>query len=593
MHGVACSTCTSPIESSSMWRAVRPAPDDAGHAPSRAWCSTRGTEAGTTGAVGPSGTREKDVTLDVVFSRTVVAPVLTAQGLQVMLTRSEDTFVSLEERTARANAFSADLFVSIHCNASESKGRRGVEAYILDTTRDEIAARVAARENATSQAASAELASILGGMRLADEAAALSVRGSRSSSSAGRCRRRPADEIQRTSSTAAFIQRGSTSSSSAHAERPLRDELPVERHRRAAPGQRGVSPAPRGRDRERGEGLQGGEVGVRYELASAKNVAQRSGASALPDLVLGIAWKRECHGLPLRVSVLEEPRADGFETGALCDRQGVLRVARRSEDFERSVSRRRELKLSGREASQVTSPGAPRKLAVVSWSSWIPVSKPSATKRKKRVSKRRPSETGVIHRANGRSAARSRRRPRASSSARRVPSLRARRWRHSTSSLCPGEGPSTGRMAASSSASRHAAMAGPRRADSLVACVVGHGHGGVTSAPQAGSRSAGSSLPPGNTTAPPRNPPLLRSTQKTSRPSPAALSRTTISVDASCGGVPARFGSRSNMRAPFTPCARGAVPPPRAARCVFERQGPRPATTRRAPVNPPRTRAPS
>jgi N-acetylmuramoyl-L-alanine amidase len=120
-----------------------------------------------TGAVGPSGVREKDVTLDVARR---VAPVLSAQGLQVMLTRGEDAFVSLEERTARANAFSADLFVSIHCNASESKGRRGVEAYVLDTTRDEIAARVAARENATTQAASAELASILGGMRLADEA---------------------------------------------------------------------------------------------------------------------------------------------------------------------------------------------------------------------------------------------------------------------------------------------------------------------------------------------------------------------------------------------------------------------------------------
>jgi N-acetylmuramoyl-L-alanine amidase len=120
-----------------------------------------------TGAVGASGVKEKDVTLDIARR---LAPVLTAQGLQVILTRGEDNFVSLEERTARANAFSADLFVSIHCNASESKGRRGVEAYVLDTTRDEIAARVAARENATTQAASAELASILGGMRLADEA---------------------------------------------------------------------------------------------------------------------------------------------------------------------------------------------------------------------------------------------------------------------------------------------------------------------------------------------------------------------------------------------------------------------------------------
>ncbi len=121
-----------------------------------------------TGAVGPAGTKEKDVTLDVAHR---VAPVLAAQGIQVVLTRDDDRFVSLEERTARANGFAADLFVSIHCNASESKGRRGIETYVLDTTRDEIAARVAARENATTQESSAELASILGGMRMADEAA--------------------------------------------------------------------------------------------------------------------------------------------------------------------------------------------------------------------------------------------------------------------------------------------------------------------------------------------------------------------------------------------------------------------------------------
>lgn len=120
------------------------------------------------GAVGPAGVREKDVTLDIAHR---VAPVLAEKGVQVVLTRDDDRFVSLEERTARANAFGADLFVSIHCNASESRGRRGIETYVLDTTRDEIAARVAARENATTQAASAELASILGGMRMADEGA--------------------------------------------------------------------------------------------------------------------------------------------------------------------------------------------------------------------------------------------------------------------------------------------------------------------------------------------------------------------------------------------------------------------------------------
>ena len=104
-----------------------------------------------TGAVGPSGVKEKEITLDVAHR---VAPVLAGQGIQIVLTRDDDRFVSLEERTARANAFAADLFVSIHCNASESKGRRGVETYVLDTTRDEIAGRGAARENATTQAAS-------------------------------------------------------------------------------------------------------------------------------------------------------------------------------------------------------------------------------------------------------------------------------------------------------------------------------------------------------------------------------------------------------------------------------------------------------
>jgi N-acetylmuramoyl-L-alanine amidase len=119
-----------------------------------------------TGAVGPGGLKEKDVTLDVARR---VAAVLGAQGIQVVLTRDDDSFVSLEERTARANAFSADLFVSIHCNASEIKTRRGVEAYVLDISRDEIAARVAARENATTQATSADLTAILGDLRLADQ----------------------------------------------------------------------------------------------------------------------------------------------------------------------------------------------------------------------------------------------------------------------------------------------------------------------------------------------------------------------------------------------------------------------------------------
>ena len=87
-----------------------------------------------------------------------------------MLTRDTDRYVSLEERTARANAAGADLFISIHCNAAERPGKRGVETYVLDTTKDETASRVAARENSTTQAATREIGSILASMKIADEA---------------------------------------------------------------------------------------------------------------------------------------------------------------------------------------------------------------------------------------------------------------------------------------------------------------------------------------------------------------------------------------------------------------------------------------
>ncbi len=119
-----------------------------------------------TGAVGLEGTAEKDVTLDVAHR---AARILMSLGIEVLLTRDDDRYVTLEERAARANAFSADLFVSVHCNAAENRTRRGVETYVLDTTRDEVAARVAARENETTPEASAEVARMLGSMRLADQ----------------------------------------------------------------------------------------------------------------------------------------------------------------------------------------------------------------------------------------------------------------------------------------------------------------------------------------------------------------------------------------------------------------------------------------
>jgi N-acetylmuramoyl-L-alanine amidase len=119
------------------------------------------------GAIGPTGLKEKDVTLAIAHK---VAPVLARSGVEITLTRDDDRFVTLEERTARANAFGADLFVSIHCNAAENKGRKGVETYVLDTTASETAGRVAARENGASAGASNEVAQLLASMRLADQA---------------------------------------------------------------------------------------------------------------------------------------------------------------------------------------------------------------------------------------------------------------------------------------------------------------------------------------------------------------------------------------------------------------------------------------
>ncbi len=97
------------------------------------------------GARGKRGLTEKDVVLDV--SRRV-ARSLESRGVQVLLTRDDDTFVPLEERTSRANDARADLFVSIHANSATRAAPSGVETYFvsLDAT-DDAAAEVAMREN--------------------------------------------------------------------------------------------------------------------------------------------------------------------------------------------------------------------------------------------------------------------------------------------------------------------------------------------------------------------------------------------------------------------------------------------------------------
>jgi N-acetylmuramoyl-L-alanine amidase len=100
------------------------------------------------GAVGPRNLYEKDVVLDVALKlKKILAQ---NQNLEVFLTRESDVFVPLEQRTAVANSKSADLFISIHANASPRRDAKGIETYLLNWTNDEEALKVAARENSIS-----------------------------------------------------------------------------------------------------------------------------------------------------------------------------------------------------------------------------------------------------------------------------------------------------------------------------------------------------------------------------------------------------------------------------------------------------------
>ena len=99
------------------------------------------------GAMG-NGITEADLVLDVALR---VEKLLQKQpGTEVVLTRRTDDFVALPERTAIANREAADLFLSIHANASEDGQARGVETYFLNFANNLSAASVAARENAAS-----------------------------------------------------------------------------------------------------------------------------------------------------------------------------------------------------------------------------------------------------------------------------------------------------------------------------------------------------------------------------------------------------------------------------------------------------------
>jgi N-acetylmuramoyl-L-alanine amidase len=112
-----------------------------------------------TGTIGPTGLEEKDVVLDVGLKLKKLLEL--NSGCEVIMTRSDDTFIPLEERTAIANEKNADLFISIHANASRDETARGIETYYLNFTSNPDALEVAARENATSQQAVHELQDLI------------------------------------------------------------------------------------------------------------------------------------------------------------------------------------------------------------------------------------------------------------------------------------------------------------------------------------------------------------------------------------------------------------------------------------------------
>jgi N-acetylmuramoyl-L-alanine amidase len=128
---------------------------DAGHG---------GHDAGTHGV---SGLLEKDVVLDVALRLgTLIRERL---GSDVVFTRSDDTYVGLEERTRIANEHKADLFLSIHANSSPFKTAAGVESYYLNFSTTKTSLELAAKENAGSQSSIFDLKDVLAKIAMKDK----------------------------------------------------------------------------------------------------------------------------------------------------------------------------------------------------------------------------------------------------------------------------------------------------------------------------------------------------------------------------------------------------------------------------------------
>ncbi len=105
------------------------------------------------------GVHEKDIVLQI--GKKLAAKIRKELGCEVLMTRTTDKYLTLEERTAFANTKNADLFISIHTNAIKDKRVYGMETYFLNLATDDDAILVAARENATSRKNISDLQTIL------------------------------------------------------------------------------------------------------------------------------------------------------------------------------------------------------------------------------------------------------------------------------------------------------------------------------------------------------------------------------------------------------------------------------------------------
>ncbi len=124
------------------------------------------------GATGIGGLREKDVNLSIAKH---LAERLESRGFRVVLTRSGDQSLGLEERTAIAESAGGDVFISIHANASRRSKTRGFEIYTLDENHERHSLEVASRENGVPASELDPLQRVLARLRV-DEVASNSER---------------------------------------------------------------------------------------------------------------------------------------------------------------------------------------------------------------------------------------------------------------------------------------------------------------------------------------------------------------------------------------------------------------------------------